>query len=804
MRETYPTHPGGPTTALIVMATTVAATFTMLFAGGSGSLENGLFRILYDLGAASALIIWLVMGAWRPGWLPSSSLLAAISAALAVFTVASVTSRVPRLSLEMLGYAVLLAGLYLLLVTLMRRARIRKHFQALALVLCVLVCGLYLLQVFEAWQAWWLVVGHLAIPPLRPGYLGLSLGSPNPIATLVLLLGAFGLATAPLARTRGRILAAMLVAVVAIVTVITGSRGAWLGGGVALVVCAGAALVFWPGTQAAAIAFVRSRRGAVVATVALACVVVAGILAERSGRLTLGDEGYREAFAAASLRMLQSSPLVGIGPGVWQILRAANETATQPDLYIPHAHNIYLQTLAEFGLLGVVAGVVLAASLGSLIIGGLHSGDAPRRRVALAALFGIVLLATQQLVDMLMNVPALLLAIALPLAWLDATAEMPPATRPVASTGVDPAPTVGAGVGARGMPRLHSWRIATGGPLAARRALALGAAAVVLVILAGLLRVEAVAGRMQPAIAASDAGRWADAVAPAREAATADPAVSAYWFTLGVAAANAGDLALAASALQTSASADDYTYAWLDLAAVRWRGGDLAVAREALDRAERLGWQRAPLAIAAGWLREQLGDRTAAVADDAAAIIAAPTLAGDPYWRSTATLRGMWPAILAAVHAQVARSPGTAADHAGALFAVDLIAGSTGDVSRDLGALDSPGRALAEVVVPAWQGVPGAEARLQALAEAHPLEPRPVTWCQLVAARNGETTLVQRYGTWIAQGLSGGAPVARITFGRPQPYANGVLDRYGSLYRRPVPADQVIGILPQLSFQDHF
>jgi hypothetical protein len=32
----------------------------------------------------------------------------------------------------------------------------------------------------------------------------------------------------------------------------------------------------------------------------------------------------------------------------------------------------------------------------------------------------------------------------------------------------------------------------------------------------------------------------------------------------------------------------------------------------------------------------------------------------------------------------------------------------------------------------------------------------------------------------------------------------GGLEGYGLLYRRPVPGAQVIGILPQILFQDHF
>jgi O-antigen ligase/tetratricopeptide (TPR) repeat protein len=771
-----PSRTGPLATAFVVVATTGATLFAVLAAGGSGTLEQSTVRLLYDVPAAAAIAAWMLVAAWRPTWLPSSRLMPAIVVILAAFAVTTVTSRSPRLSLEMLGYAVLLAELYLLLVALMRHEHLRGHFGRLALALCLLVCVLYLLQVVEAWQAWWAAVGHLALPPMRPAYLGLSLGSPNPIATLVLLLGAFGLACVWRAGRATTFLGALLTVVLVVVTVITGSRGAWLGAGAALVICGTVAVIAWPEARARVQAFVSSRRGALVAVLGFVALIAAAVFAARSGRLTLGDDGYREAFWAASLRMFRSSPLVGVGPGVWQVLRASYETASEPDLYIPHAHNIYLQTLAEFGLLGVGAGAVVVACLARLVRGAIESSDARRTRVGMAALFGIVLFAGQQLVDMLMNVPALLVAIALPLAWLDATAEQP--------------------VGSSAPPDGRAARLAAN----SGRLLALGGVALTLVILAGLLRIEGVAATSEQAASDADAGRWAQALAPARQAAAADPAVTSYQFELGIIAADAGDLPLASSALQAGATADDYPYAWLDLAAVRWRMGDLEGTGAALTQAERLGWQRAPLALAAGWLREQLGDGGQAVADDAAAIVAAPTLANDPYWQSTAALRGMWPQILAAAHAQVARSTGSAAAHAATLFTLDLIAGNAVGVSADLLAMTPVDQSLATLVVPAWNGVPGAEARLQVLAEDHPLEPGPVGWCQLVAAKNSELALVDRYGVWIGQGVP---PVDRVTFGRPMPLPGG-LDRYGSLYRRLVPAAQIVEILPQIAYADQF
>ena len=769
-------------TPLVVVSTGAGAMFTVLLAGGSGWFDFGLLRLAYDSMAVVAIVPWLLLAAFRRDWLPSSRLVPAMAACFAAFVIATITSRVPRLSVEMLGYAVLLAELYLLLVALMRRPRFRAHFERLAIVLCLLVCVLYLLQVFQAWQLWWGAVGHLTIPLLRPGYLGLSL-SPNPIATLVLLLGAFGLATGRLRGRAGRAVSVALLVLVAVTTVITGSRGAWIGAGAALFVCVLAALIMAPTARGRAVTFVRTRLGTAALVAGLAAMVAAGALAASGGRLTLDDGGYREAFAAASLRMFQSSPLAGVGPGVWQVLRASYETAGQPDQYIPHAHNIYLQTLAEFGVAGVLAGLVVVGSLAALVLGAIRSGDDARRRVGLATLFAVVLLAGQQLVDMLMNVPALLFAMALPLAWLDATAP---------GRGPEPGPA-----GSRPPQETRGQHA---------RPLVFGMVALTLVIAAGLLRIEAIASGAEQGVLEADAGRWTEAVVLARDAAASDPGVTSYWFQAGVVAANAGDLATAGDALERSAAADDYTIAWLDLAAVRWRQGDAAGARSALARAERLGLQRMPVAIAAGWLRWQLGDRAAAINDYGTAIVAAPTLVDDPFWRSDPELSAAMPAIIGAARQQMEGGAGGAAAHAPSLFTLQLLGGNVAAAEAELAPLSAGDRALYDQVAAAWQRVPGSEAALQQLAARHPLDSTPVTWCRLVAARNNEEDLVARFGTWLwlAGGSPPGPPVARVVLGKPLLQLPRVLDEYRSLYRRPVPGAQVIRILPQILFQDHF
>jgi O-antigen ligase len=754
------------TTGLIVV-TTIAAMFTVLVAGGSGTLGLQPVRVLYLAMAALSLIPWLAIGIIKPNWRPKSRLLPALLVCIAVVAISTVTSRVPRLSLEMLGDIWLLVEVYLLLVALMRLPQIRLHFQRLALVLCVLVGVLYLVQVFFAWQTWWSLVGHLAIPPLRPGYIGLTL-SPNPIATLVLTFGSFGLAAAVLGRITGPLTMVTVGLLVAVVTLITGSRGAWLGAGLGVLAVGATAFALQADVRERARQLLRSRLAIAGLAMAIALVAVGGLLAALSGRLTLVDPGYRAGFTRASLQMFDSSPLTGVGPGVWPTLRAANTLPTDPDLYIPHAHSVYFQTLAEFGLLGILAGAILVGALAALFLRSVRTGDPMRQRVAYAGLFGVVLLAGQQFADMLMNVPAVLLAVVLPIAWLDTQSFDDAVRRP--------------------------WRKAVG-PFA--RALPLAAGAITIVILVGLARIESTAGIASDGVDAANEGEWQLAAQLSSQALIQDPDLNLYRFQAGVAEANAGDLMAAARDLEAAAMADDYRYAWLDLAAVRWQAGDTSGASDALDRAERLGLQRAPVAVAAGWLRLQLGDDNRAITDFAAGLSLLPSLADDPFWNSASGPPGGIQRVVAAF--PVDTDPAVK-------LQVHLIVRDMASAAEDLRILSPSDPELYAALLAAWQGDATAWATMQSLASMRPLDGTVVSWCRFVAMYRGDHALSDDYGTWVAITGSPNAAspsVGRLSFGAIRDTPSYVLDDYGTLYRRQNLSAQVTAPLPQLVLQDH-
>jgi len=754
-------------TSGLIAATSGGVAFTVLVAGGSGSLDFSVIRQIYIGMAGISILPWLAMAIVKPSWRPASSLAPAILVFLVVFAISTITSRFPRLSAEMLGYAVLLTELYLILVALMRRPAVRLHFERLALVMAVLVAVLYVAEVAQTWLVWWDAVGRLAIPPLRPGYVGLRAG-PNPIATVVLTFGAFGLATIGPEGRRRWLVSGIVVSLVLAATFLSGSRGAWLGAGLGLSAVILAAVFLWPDGRRRAKSMLRSRLAVVAVVVGAPLVAIAGALAALSGRLTLDDGGFRAGFARASGQMFEMSPLTGVGPGTWGVLRASNSVSPDPDLYIPHAHSIYWQTLAEFGLVGAIASVVMIAALGLLIFRAIRSGDPIRRRVGVAVLFILVLLAGQQFADMLMNVPAVLLALAIPVAWLDAAA-LPPVDAPA---------------------DLRARRRSMG------RAVPIGAAIATVLIIAGLARVEAVASIASQGVSAADDDAWPESARLSADAVAADAGVNLYRFQLGVSAANAGDLPLAERSLLESATTDDYRYAWLDLAAVRWQRGDLPGARDALARAERLGLQRTALALAAGWLRQELGDAEVATRDYATAILQLPTLADDSFWSSASGPPGGLAPILAAVEERA---------DAATMLEIHLILGQFDLARGDAVRLESSDPAVYGPLIAAWQGDTQAWTRLQTEAANRPLDGGPAAWCRLIAAYRGDIHLVRAYGVWLALAGtpdSGRPPIGRLALQSTESLPVSFLDGYGSLYRRPVPGAQVVSPLPQLTLQE--
>jgi tetratricopeptide (TPR) repeat protein len=311
---------------------------------------------------------------------------------------------------------------------------------------------------------------------------------------------------------------------------------------------------------------------------------------------------------------------------------------------------------------------------------------------------------------------------------------------------------------------------------------------------AWLARTEGVAITARDATNAANRGDWATAYARARTTVEVDPDMPPYLFTLGLAAANQGEVGVARDAFRRSAEIDDYPTAWLNVARLELDMGNDAAARAALGRAMRLGHQQPQVAVGAASLYVELGDPDAAAMAVSNALYTAPGLAGDPYWTSSPGLEVAWTSGLSLALDQL---PGALA------YELALEAGQP-DVARDiLLALPGPTRAALLPVVEAWTGDAAAFATLRANASANPFDGHVVALCHRVA-RHAREELGLDGSTWQCE-RTGYAydpivirvsepPTSRIWL--PGPNATW---HFQGAYERFVPFDELIPGLPRLA-----
>jgi O-antigen ligase len=748
--------------------------YLVLVGGGWSGLYQSPLRTASVALASVGLLAWMVV-AWRnPGWRPRSVLLPAIVVALGSLAFSTTFSRHPRQSVEYLGYAILLAALYLLLVRLLRERFFRTRIEALSVMLVIVVGAAYAIANIAHWVSWWQVIGRVAVPPLRPESESLVYGNPSAVLTLVLLLACSAIAVVGTASRGRRILVGLALALATFAALVSGSRSGWLAIGLAALVTAAMLAADKErrgrarGLLAALASDARGRIGlAIIGVGGLgALVVLAPVIIQR---LTDSGANLRLNYVVAAGRMFVEGPLVGTGPGTWVIQRIAYTTSAETDYYIPHAHNIYAQTAAELGTVGLVAGLVLVVSLALLVRDALRDEDAVRRRWGWAAAFALLYFAAHQLLDFYANMTAILFAAALPVAWLDATA-----TRPIASFG-----------------RAFPQRFTLVGSLVG--------VALLVVAGTGLLLSESAAATEESAVAHANAGDWPAADAAAQQAVAADPAWSPYQLTMGLTAANVGDHERAAEAFRRVAETDDLPEAWLNLAAEEVLLGHDAAARDALENATRLGLQRPAIAMGVGELAEGLGDVTLSDSAYATAIVSVPSLAGDPWWRADPARAARFPAILDAAIA--------ATDELDR-WKIPLMAGDPDRARRTMSiAFYGPGSLMPGDVIDAWTGDDAAFQRILAICDAHPLDGMSLGWAARLYARRGDDVNANLYRRWaytassvaVASGtelrVSDGPKLGRTV-------AGDIAEFWGTYtYRRPTPWNILVPSLIQLELQ---
>ena len=752
-------------TAIIVL------TFYMAFLGGGWAGLNSV-----ALRTASVFLMVAVFAAWgvvmirRPEWRPRSRLMPAFLAALAVFVIGTVLSRQPRLALDYLAYAVLLTGLYLLLVRLLADQWFRPRFLNLVVLLAIVIGVWYVQAVVAKWIEWWGLVGRIAAPPLRPEFEYLTFGNPSAVLTMAVLL------TIPAvvwigAETRLRAMAsAGLIALCLVVSLLTGSRAGWLGLAIGVWV-SGAAWLFVAENRSIVARLIRSRTirvglaGGAVAAAVVAAVFLPGMLF----RAGAGGEGLRLSFVANALQMFSESPVHGTGPWTWVAQRVAYTPPTASDYYIPHAHNVLAQTLAEFGVLGLGAGLFAAILVGNLIWRAIRSGDTRRRWLGWGTILAATYFATHNLLDFYPSLPPALFAFAIPIAWLDA------------SDGREATDGVTGPVG-------RSTRLGAAG-------LALGGAVAIALAAGWLLWSESQAAVHDRAVMAINDGHYEDALPYARAAAAADPGIAAYHLTHGLAAENTRRPNEAAAAFRQAAQLDDLPDAWLGLADAEMRLNDGAAARDAIQQALRVGFQQPAILIPAAEILRAVGDDKAANNALEEALVLAPSLGSDATFRND--IEGD-PTIVDRAIAAHGTSPS----------AVE-IALRTGelDMAHELaGRLEGDAKLVMGLVLAAWDGDPNARVQLEAFARQHPFDDLALGWTARLARRAGDIAAAERFERWanITEVYSGaGFRDMTIATGPADPATTTGSSAafYGHYtYRRPTPWNLIPRDLTQLEW----
>ncbi len=521
--------------------------------------------------AAAAAALGLAALAWRGAELPRTRLDLPVLVLLLAFGVGTLSAWNAGLSARALAGILATAAMLPVALLVLRH---RPGWTAFVVTLSVLglsTVGLVML----GWRRMeWVAAGGPGLPPLRLGHEGTPFGSVA--APPFIILAALPLALLlPDRRLRLGVLGGLL-AIGLPLTVLSGSRSAWIAIVVGLLAFAGAAVYRSLG---------RVRRphrltpeGLAVGLVAGAALAVAAALV--LPRLTeVSSLVYRGFLWRDTLAAWSTDPLLGIGPGAMPFARQAYAPALSFPVRQPHSHNVPLGILGDAGIVGLLAAAALAAAF--LVAAGPWRQRAMPGRAASAVLVG---LAAGMLFEDLTFLPGfnLLVVLLLALALRDAGAVR---WRPA-------------------RPRAQAWA-----PMAAWAAAAAAGLALAVVMVMG----DAAAITYRSGIAHASGGRWAPALAALQRAVILDPWHPTGPKSLAVAADRAKDAGLATAAARRAVQLNPGDGpSWTNLALLCRATEDRACAREAADRAVDAATAPGRELANAALVYEWLGDREAA------------------------------------------------------------------------------------------------------------------------------------------------------------------------------------------------
>lgn len=758
----------GLTRILIWVALAVAALWVLLVGGNHPGIERTPIRLLTQLLGAVVLITWLVGCVLRPSWRPQSGLVLPVAIAFAAFLLAALFSHRPRLSQDSIYIAGALTLAFLMLLRLGSDPFFGRRLRAITAAFPVLVILAYIVHTVAAWALFWQAVGAPAIPPVRPsidaftdvspyaatlvGLFGARL--PNLVAAIVVLGAPYSIGVA---AQRSRVAAACIAILAVFVLLVTASRGGAIGA-VAAVATFVLLTVVHQRRRGGRLRLPSPRIG-----IALAVLGTIGLLAAIpvAGRLAAGVDSARESVYGATIQLIGQSPLLGTGPGTLAQLKSATTPIGLTNAVVYHAHSSYLQTLAEIGLLGSAALLIVVAWIARRLWRSSVASDNGRRGEARLVAAGLVGAAVHAGPDHFLNLPAFALLL-LSLVALGLAAGQDRAI-------VEPA---------------------MGGRLG--RAIALSALAAALVPLPSLIphvRAEMVAdeGRIE-----ADQGDWSSATTAFRTASELDPGLTLYRLELGTALARSGD-ASALEVLRVVTSEDPLPHLLLSVAHLEASSGDAQEAVEHIRLATSRTSGESVVELNAAAIYLAAGDHALAIEHYAQAISLNVELVGSSYFTRppVAELRD---GILLRV-VQLLESRRQTAQ-------IGLLRVLDGDIEDGLAIITSAAPSVERDVVMAEARYAtgdhdSAIAGLEALAQANPIDRRPLEVLVRYLERDPQDARLARYRSWLGV-LLGGETAASADVGSTVPAPDdqrwrGLPSAYpAAVYLRDGPRDLLV------------
>jgi len=594
----------------------------MILLGGYAFGGNRLVQMVgfgLGLGIALSWLIWR-WAIWRDR-LPRTGLEWGLALGLLAVLLSLLLSPDPRQGVWRAGWLLAYALLFYFFIDLLETDIDRWGVLAGLAAAVALVLLQATAEAMQWYRLWFEAAGGFELPTNQYRFMGILMSSPT-MALANLLVFAVMVAFWRTQRPVMRIAAAFWLVLYFFALPFSSSRSGWVG--LAAGLAFGFCLWSWETRPWRALRAWSRTRLVWSAIGLLVLALVAGLLAVQfmkvfASSLTHGGDPFgtsgREQFITAAVSMWKNTPWLGVGPGryAFEYLRVAS--GAPPGFWPAQAHNIFFQVLAEFGILGLAAWLlilILSLRWGCKI----YRQTLPAMRLWVGAILaGLAALSVQLLFDdltqwMAVSVPAVFL-----LAWIGTNFQGSVQRFPHVSLG---------------------W-------LAIPTCILIGAAGW------GLWANQPFAGWLPPAMT----GDWRQSAQMASESARRDPAFHFYQTQAGllwawewhyqkdpVGLENARFHLWQALLIEPSTS-----WNWANLAILDAAAGDLPVAIAHMQTAVQLSPNMALYALNLGKLLEQTGQFEQARLSYRNAIEQTPVWSELSFWNETAFRRATLPAL---------------------------------------------------------------------------------------------------------------------------------------------------------------